>query len=427
MYVCKYLYKRGKLKNTQCGAQVTKDGDFCSLHSKKQKKQIPALHTINTQLSDYLEYKKNILNLDTIDANKLVLIRHLQNMKILDSSSTEYYKNKIFLDNALRIPFKLFKKFTINKDEHYNIIGDFLLQVKEEFNKHIYGMEDVKNEMLNYVAKKISNPNSQRHNLALVGPPGIGKTTFVKVLSDVLGIPMKTIPLGGMRDASYLTGHGYVYVESSPGKIIQTFVDAKCMNPIIYFDELDKVSQTEQGKEIFSLLMNLTDPSLNNNFQDNYFHGMSFDVSQALFVFTFNDIHSVDRILLDRLNVIHLSEPSVSDKKEILKTFCLPDILHNTGIDFPVEITNDALDYLISQMKLIQKNTQMNVLGIRNLYRVLEKIIQEVNKNRFIDKIEYIKLELDEHLIKNHYSKLKTQFNFDNDDSDNTMLYHLYS
>uniref|UniRef100_A0A6C0H6X8 ATPase AAA-type core domain-containing protein n=1 Tax=viral metagenome TaxID=1070528 RepID=A0A6C0H6X8_9ZZZZ len=356
---------------------------FCTKHERqlKQEVQTTTIIRINDRSSLEENVKNKILSLQTSSENKTVILKHYHNMKRLEPNSTEYYKNQIFVDLSLSYPWS--KTFDINTFLEGTNVKSFVYYLKTMFDQHIYGMENVKNEIINIVCKLITNPNSKRNNLALCGNAGIGKSKFIKVLAEVLGIPLKIISLGGIKDSSFFLGHGYVYVESGPGKILQNIIDAKISNPIVYFDELDKVSETEHGKDIHSFMSYLTDPTQNTEFTDHYFYGMKFDLSKVFYVFTFNDISKIDKVLLDRLNVIHVNTPSTKEINVILQKYCIPDILNNIGMYKHIEFTPEHIDCII---RTFENNFDKQVSsGIREYYRILEKILLEINKDILLD------------------------------------------
>jgi ATP-dependent Lon protease len=319
--------------------------------------------------------KQRIMSLDTSTDNIKVILKHYNNMKRLDVNSTEYYKNQVFVDLCLSYPWN--KHFDIQKALQYTQIPNFITQFKQKLDEEIYGMENVKEEIVNLVCKMISNPLSTRNCIALHGAAGIGKSKFISVLSQVLGIPMQVISLGGIKDSSFFLGHGYVYVESGPGKILQNVIYSQINNPIIYFDELDKVSETDNGKDIYSFLCYLTDPTQNQSFTDHYFYGMKFDLSKVLYVFTFNDINKIDKILLDRLNVVHVQTPNNNEIIHILRDYCIPEIKKNIGISIPVTVSDEQIKYIVNNVHNFDKKQSS---GIREYYRLIEKVLLHVNK-----------------------------------------------
>ena len=252
-------------------------------------------------------------------------------------------------------------------------------------------MNDVKNELLNYLCKKCTNPDSTKNILGLYGSPGLGKTKIVQTLSSILNYPMYTIPLGGVKDSSYLLGHNYTFVESNYGEIVRGLIKTQYMNPIFYFDELDKVSEGNNGKEIYSILTFLTDPSQNLFFKDHYFgsNDITFDLSKSFFIFTFNDISKIDSVLLDRINVINVSEYSYHDKKIILRDYNLKNILSNVNKDLiNINFRNECYDYMLSNHQ---------EFSLREYLFLLEKIVMEINKLVFLEKkniMEFFDIDL---------------------------------
>jgi ATP-dependent Lon protease len=381
---CKYIYKKGKKSGETCNEVCHLNLNTCKRHQAKTKDKssriidsIPVIRIndlVTKKLSeDYL--KEVILNIPTSDTNKAVILKHYNNMKRSSIDTTEYYKNQIFVDTSLSYPWNT--SYNIHEHVAERGIKEFINLIKSNLDNEIHGMESVKNEILNVVCKFITNPCSNRNNIALCGAAGVGKSKFVKVLSNVLNIPIKSISLGGVRDSSFFLGHGYVYVESGPGKILQNIVDCKINNPIIYFDELDKVSETDNGKDIFSFLCYLTDPSQNAHFSDHYFYGMHFDLSKVFYIFTFNDINKIDKILLDRLNIINVEMPKEQDIVYIIEKHCIPEIISNIGIKIPVIFDTPIITRIIRSTTINKSVTS----GIREYYRIIEKILLELNKD----------------------------------------------
>lgn len=398
---CEYIIQKGKRKGNRCEKPVENKKRYCKFHASKSN---PGLSEVSD--SKQLTLDKQIMKLDTSLDNKVVMLRHFNSMKTTDPTSTEYYKNQGFLEWCFSVPWNRYTKFPVDFTNDKNEIKDFLERVQLQLDEHIYGMHHVKNEIVNFVAKRISNPLSEKNNLALIGPPGVAKTTFVKVLSETLSVPLKIIPMGGVKDSSYFTGHSYVYVESNPGQILQSIVQCKSMNPILLFDEIDKVSMSELGKDVHSFFINLVDPATNSRFVDHYFQRMTFDLSKIMFVFTMNDTSNVSPVLLDRLNVVHVEEPTVEDKKHILVHHCLPDIVNNIGLSCKVEICKASIDWIFD--KICKGST---VPSLRYFYRVVEKLVLEANKRKLMLIPPFINetINIDESIVVSLFESIRSQ------------------
>ena len=247
------------------------------------------------------------------------------------------------------------------------------------------------------------------------GPPGIGKTSLAKkglanCLKDDMGEsrPFAFIALGGSCNGSYLEGHSYTYINSNWGRITDILMQSKCMNPIIYIDELDKVSKTESGKEIIGILTHMIDQTQNDVFQDKFFSGIDIDLSKALFIFSYNDVKQIDPILLDRIHRIKFESLSVSDKIVIVKKYILPEINKKMGFENVVELSDEIIQYII--------DTYTAESGVRKLKEILFDLFGEINleiiRNRDDDDLTLpiqIKMEnLDTYLER--YTKLEEKY-----------------
>ena len=204
--------------------------------------------------------------------------------------------------------------------------------VEEALENSIYSHNHAKKQIMKIIGQWMNGKQSG-YCFGFEGSPGIGKTSIAKkgltnCLIDVNGEsrPFAFIAMGGSSSGSTLEGHGYTYVNSTWGRIVDILMDTKCMNPIIYIDELDKVSNTENGKEIIGILTHLIDPTQNESFQDKYFTGIDIDISNVLFIFSYNDAERIDKILLDRIHRIKFENLTVDDKMVIVRKYILPDI-----------------------------------------------------------------------------------------------------
>lgn len=195
-------------------------------------------------------------------------------------------------------------------------------------------------------------------------------TSIVSTLAQALGRPFKTISLGGESDTSNLTGHNFTYIGSMPGRIVEVLRESKAMNVVIMIDELDKISETPQGKEIIGTLIHLTDYTTNHKYNhDRYLAGIELDLSKILFVFTYNDANKLDKILADRLYKINVPNYSTKEKLEIVKNHIIPKCLDKFLYKSQdVILLDDTLEYIVS-----------GDIGLRDIIRKIEIIISRIN------------------------------------------------
>ncbi len=223
------------------------------------------------------------------------------------------------------------------------------------------------------VSQWISNPRSMSKVLGIAGPPGTGKTTLVRHgIAKALGRPFVQISLGGATDSCTLNGHSYTYEGATWGKIVGTLMQARTMNPVIFFDELDKVSESKTGQEIIGLLIHLTDATQNDQFVDRYFEGVPLDLSRALMIFSFNDKERLCPILKDRMTVVSTESFSVEDKIQIATRHLLPAVLENAGFNRKdVFMEPDDVKFAINYVPKEE--------GVRNLRRAIESAVMKLN------------------------------------------------
>jgi ATP-dependent Lon protease len=243
--------------------------------------------------------------------------------------------------------------------------------------KSIYGHSRAKSQIMKIIGQWM-NGKLSGYCFGFEGSPGIGKTSLAKKgISKCLKDendetrPFSFIALGGSANGSTIEGHSYTYMNSTWGKIVEILMDSKCMNPIIYIDELDKVSKTEHGKEIIGILTHMIDSTQNDSFQDKYFSGVDIDLSKALFIFSYNDPEQIDRILLDRIHRIKFDNLTLEDKMVIVKDYILPEINEKMGFENVVDLTDTLIQYIIENYTIEP--------GVRKLKELLFDMYGEIN------------------------------------------------
>jgi len=349
------------------------------LSNKEQIKVMNDLRELNTKIYVEKPYKLTLLQ-SNLPANvKAMAMQRLNQLSVMEPGESEYYKLKNWMDSFMRIPFGRYKNITINISDGIDKCSDFVVNAKKQLDNCVYGLNDAKMQIMQMVGQWISNPSSLGTAIAVKGPPGTGKTSLIKDgVSKILGREFSFIALGGCGDSSFLEGHSYTYEGSTYGKIVQILMESKCMNPVIYFDELDKVSDTARGQEIISLLTHLTDTTQNSQFRDKYFSELEFDLSKCLFIFSYNDENLVNPILKDRMYRIQTKGYDLKEKQIIARNYMLPKIREQVGFkEDEIIITDEVLTHIIS-------NQAKGEAGVRNLKRCLEIIHTKLNLYRLV-------------------------------------------
>jgi len=371
--------------------------DLIQLKIEKENKNLINeinIEEFNNELKNFKKIKDDLYSSDILNKNNLKLMidklneieskinkKLLKNNKLTDKDDDDY--DKLFLKcitqniNELNKFIDEWDTFKIDKQQ-------YIIKVDDILDKCTYGQTDAKLQMKRIIGQWM-NGNSKGQCLGLCGPPGVGKTSLsknglAKCLVDEFGIsrPFGFLPLGGASNGSTIEGHNYTYLGSTWGKIVDILIESKCMNPIIYIDELDKVSKTEHGREIISILTHITDQSQNKEFFDKYFASVPIDLSQVLFIFSYNNKENIDRILLDRIQEINIQPLSSQEKLVISKNYIFPELNKNIGFgNNEIIFDNDLILHIIENYTY--------EAGVRKLNELYNDIFRDINLKKITE------------------------------------------
>lgn len=365
------------------GEEDNIDNDITYFKSLSTEKQLALMKVLETKAAPQdiqvpLKFKilERVANYP--DLSRIAMAKYNALMNI-DPSSTEYYKCSHWISGFTNIPLGIYKDLPVTIEDGPERCQSFMEKVHANMDAAVYGHEDAKLQIMQFVSQWIANPTAHGNVLSIHGPPGIGKTSLIKDgVAKALDRPFHFISLGGATDASFLDGHSYTYEGSTWGKIVDVLIQSKCMNPVIYFDELDKVSQTPKGDEIMNLLIHLTDGSQNDRFQDKYFTGINLDLSRCLFIFSHNNHELVNPILRDRMYNISLNGFNTKQKLHIAEHYLVQSALKSVGLYEKVSIGSDILRYIVEHYTGGEQ-------GVRELKRCIQTVVSKINLLRFFN------------------------------------------
>jgi len=326
-----------------------------------------------------IPYRIQLMNKNISIKFKIVALKKINIFEKMDPLDGEYNKLKKWIECFLSLPFEISKKIPISIDDGYDKCREYMNNCKDILNESVYGLNDAKMQIMQIVGQWISNPKSIGNAIGIKGPMGTGKTTLIKTgMSKMLNRDFAFITLGGANDGSFLEGHSYTYEGSHYGKIVDILIQCKSNNPIIFFDELDKVSESSKGDEIIGILTHLIDTTQNSEFHDKYFSEIEINLSKCLFIFSYNDESKINPILKDRMYTIETNGYTNKDKVIIAKKYLIPSIEKEMNLNSgEIIISNDIIENIIENYTKEEK-------GVRNLKRNIEIILSKLNLYKYL-------------------------------------------
>ena len=325
------------------------------------------MRTISQELGEEMEegesasdLKEKVMALPLEETYKEKLLKEVDRLSMNPHSSPEYALIDQYLDTVLSLP------WTVSTKDNYNVEKAGKILERDH-----YGLKDVKERILEYLAVRSRTPNINGQIICLVGPPGVGKTSIARSLAESMGRKFSRMSLGGVRDEAEIRGHRRTYVGAMPGRIIAAIQQAKTNNPLILMDEIDKLGSDYKG-DPSSALLEALDPEQNSNFMDHYLD-VPFDLSNIFFITTANDINAIPSALRDRMDVIELSSYTRVEKFHIAKDHLLKKQMEKHGMTRnDIRFTDRSLYAIIDDYTV--------EAGVRNLERSIAKVLRKAAK-----------------------------------------------
>jgi ATP-dependent Lon protease len=349
--------------------------DIAKYYSKLTNKEQNDLYAKLVEINNYKKVDKpklvEIMSFPIPLSQKNYIMK--QYITLLNSHHPDN-KLRTWVDAVLSFPFGKYKGIDLKNINSSEEVQSFLTNLETIMDSAVWGHIDAKRQIIQMMGQQIRNPDAKGNVLGIWGPPGNGKTTLIKEgIAKAMDKPFVFISLGGATDSSFLEGHSYTYEGAICGRMVEMLIESKVMNPVIFFDELDKISDSPKGNEINGLLTHLTDSSQNNVFNDKYFSGIDIDFSKALFFFSYNNIELINHILKDRLTIVKFEGYNIEEKINIVKDFIIPDLLKNIGFEKDdIKINNDVIKYILSK-------TDKKEDGVRTIKKNIEELLMKIN------------------------------------------------
>ena len=365
----------------------------CYLIAEKIKILNKELETLTGDFMDteLLEQQLNSLSLSEKITKKLK--NEIKRLKVVNSNSSDSGIIRNYLDWCLNLPWNIYSPSKENFSDVY-----------KDLNKEHYGMEKVKERILEYLAVDFKKGKTEKSALLLVGPPGVGKTSLSKKIAKSLGREFARISLGGIKDEAEIRGHRRTYLGSMPGKIIQSIRDLNTMNPVILLDEIDKIGHDFRGDPA-SALLEVLDREQNNDFVDHYLD-IPFDLSSVLFICTANSLSPISRPVLDRVEIIQLASYSDDEKFSIGKDYMIPKQMKEHNLDYEeIIFSEDAIKIIISEYTY-----EAGVRGLgEQISLIMRKILLKIINEKLITPVTIEKENLSSFLGLPKYMREKNK------------------
>ncbi len=367
-----YIYRYSTLPHSEEKYYMRKELNAYIDQAKKEysefclhKKKFLTLEKHNKIENDLMLLKKKLLDLDTTQENLNILYQKFNALESRsEGGSEEHFKALNWMKQCLSLPFNKITKIKMIDND----IEKFLMYTKAQLDKELYGMTSAKEQILLYLHDRLKNPTTRQPPLALLGSPGMGKTSIALSLAQLMGLPFASLSLGGVAEPSFLTGHCSTFVGSKPGRIASSLISTQSNTSVLFFDEIDKI----ENNDVVSSLLHIMDTTQNALFRDNYFGQITIDLSNVFFIVSMNE-KPKDRALADRLSYVTIDDYTEKEKCIITERYLLPKALKNVGLN--------KEDILFSNHDMIQsfvRKISPGSSGIRKLKEAMGTLISKI-------------------------------------------------
>ncbi|KGE71361.1 endopeptidase La [Spirochaeta lutea] len=323
---------------------------------------------VDGKTEEYNRFKEIVDSLEVEDDIREQIEKELDKFALMEPNSSDYHVTRNYLDTIVSLPWNDPPPVEIDLKKAQRILD-----------ADHYGLEDVKERILEFIAVHKMKKDFRGSIILLVGPPGVGKTSIGKSIARALGRKFFRFSVGGMRDEAEIKGHRRTYVGAMPGKIIQGLKIVKTKDPVFMIDEIDKLGASFQG-DPSSALLEVLDSEQNNSFRDHYLD-LPFDVSRVLFIATANSLDTIPRPLMDRMEIIRLSGYITKEKLSIAKKYIIPKSLDRNGM------TKDQVQFDYKALTAIAEGYAREA-GMRNFEKAVDKVNRKIAKKLLVEEVQ---------------------------------------